>query len=156
MPTTRSGRVEHRGDLGHRQRGGVRGENRVVAHDRLERDEELVLDGEILERGFDHDVAVRQIGQLGRHLQTRDRRVARFLLECSLLDLPRQEVCDLNARRFATVGVDLTPDRVEARLDRELRDPGAHRAEADDADLHRRSTTPAIAMPKPTHIDAIP
>ncbi len=115
-----------------------------------------MLDGEILERGFDHDVAIRQVAQLGRHAQPCDSRVPRLLLECSLLDLPRQEMCDLSARRFAPFDVHLTPDRLEACLDRELRDTGAHRSETDDADLHRRSTTPAIAMPKPTHIDAIP
>jgi hypothetical protein len=48
------------------------------------------------------------------------------------------------------------PDGVVARLDAELRDAGAHRAEADDTELQSRSTTAAIAMPNPTHIDATP
>ena len=53
--------------------------------------------------------------------------------------------------------LDLVADHVEARLERELRDPRAHRAEADDTDdLHSFSTTPAIAMPNPTHIEAMP
>ena len=48
-------------------------------------------------------------------------------------------------------------DDVEARLESELRDPRAHRAQADDTDdLHSFSTTPAIAMPNPTHIEAMP
>ncbi len=60
------------------------------------------------------------------------------------------------ARCLAALGLDLSTDRVEAGFDGKLRDPGAHRPETDDADPHRRSTTPAIAMPKPTHIDAMP
>ena len=55
------------------------------------------------------------------------------------------------------VELDLMADDVEARLERELRDPRAHRAQADDTDdLHSFSTTPAIAMPNPTHIEAMP
>ena len=63
----------------------------------------------------------------------------------------------IRSRPPAARELDLVADHVETRLDRELRDPRAHRAQADDTDdLHSFSTTPAIAMPKPTHIDAIP
>jgi hypothetical protein len=147
---------EHGCDLGDRERRRVRREHRAVAHDRFEGAKELVLDGEILERRFDHDVAIGEIRELGRQAEARHRCVARTLLERPLLDLARQEMRDAIASAFAARGLDLAADRVEPRLDRELRNPGAHRPEPDDADLHRRSTTPAIAMPKPTHMDAIP
>ena len=65
---------------------------------------------------------------------------------------------DAVAGGFATHRVDFVPHGVEPGFDRELCDPRAHRAQADDADGadHSRSTTPAIAMPNPTHIDATP
>ena len=148
--------LEHRGDCGHRQRRGVRREDRVVANDGLEHLEQLVLDREILVRGFDHDVAVPEVRERGRERQPRDRGVARVLLERSLLDLPRQEMRDLIARLLGALQLDLASDRFEARFDCKLCDAGAHCPQADDTDLHRRSTTPAIAIPNPTHIDATP
>ena len=105
---------------------------------RLERAEELVLDREVLERGLDHDVAVGEVGELGGQLQPPDRVVARGLLERPLLDLARQEVRDRSRACSPRVELDLVADVVEARLERELRDPRAHRAQADDTDdLHR-------------------
>jgi len=115
-----------------------------------------VLHRQVLERRLDHDIAVREVSELRRQAQARDRCVARGLLELTLLDLAGQEVRDPVACRLAALGLHFAPDRIEACLDRKLRDAGAHRPEAYDADLHRRSTTPAIAMPKPTHIDAMP
>ena len=115
------------------------------------------MTAEVLERCLDHDVALGEVGELGRQPQATDGVVARGLLERPLLDLARQEVRDAVAGLLAAGELDLVPDDVEARLERELRDPGAHRAQADDADdLHSFSTTPAIAMPNPTHIDAMP
>ena len=111
---------------------------------------------EVLVRRFDHDVAVGEIGKCRRQAEPRDRGIAPVRRQRSLLDLARQKVCDLVARLLGPAEVDLTTDRVEAGFDCKLRDPRAHRAQADDPDLHRRSTTPAIAMPKPTHIDAMP
>ena len=55
--------------------------------------------------------------------------------ELPLLDLARQEVRDPVARALGELHRDLAPDRLEAGLDGELRDPGTHRAEPDDADL---------------------
>ena len=88
------GALEHRCDLGHRERRCVRREDRIVADDRLERAKELVLDVEVLERGLDHDVAAREVGEVGREAQPAHRRVARSLVELALVDLARQEVAD--------------------------------------------------------------
>src|SRR5262249_14881325 len=69
----------------------------------------------------------------------------------TLLDLAREEVRDARLRALRQLERDLTPDGVDTRLDRELRDAGAHRAQADDADLHaresRRGPSSAIAAP---------
>ena len=97
-PDRTLGSLEHGRDLGHRERRGVRGQDRVVANDCFEGAEELVLDSEILECRLDHDVAGCEVGEVGREDQARDRRVARCLVEPALLDLAGQEVRDLVAR----------------------------------------------------------
>jgi hypothetical protein len=53
----------------------------------------------------------------------------------ALLDLARQEVADPGARLLAQLGSHLAADRLDARLDAKLRDPGAHGAEPDHSDL---------------------
>ncbi len=55
-----------RGDLGHRQRGGVRGEHGVGPHDPLELREQLQLGVEIFDDRLDHEVAAGQLAELGR------------------------------------------------------------------------------------------
>ena len=69
-------------------------------------------------------------------------------------------------RALTQLGADVAADDLEPRLQADLRDPGAHGAEADDADasdLHgarsygfTRSITAAIAWPNPMHIVATP
>ena len=54
------------GDLGHGEGRGVRREDRVRCDDRVEATEELLLELELLRHGLDHELAVRQIGQVGR------------------------------------------------------------------------------------------
>ena len=154
--------LQHRRDLGHGQRRRVRREDRLVGDDVLERPEELVLDGELFERSLDHELAAGELRQVGRQTKPVERRVARVGVQLPLVDLAREEVSDPYARGLAGIGVQLVPDRREACLDRELGDARAHRPEADDPDRpnaarrHNSSTTPAIAIPNPTHIDAIP
>ncbi len=100
----------------------------------LELTEQLVLDLEVFERGFDHDVAAGKVGQVGGQSQAAYGGVARSLVELALVDLARQEVADPLARSLAARRLDLVADRVEAGLDRELRDPGAHRPKPDHPD----------------------
>ena len=127
-------KTQHGCDLGHGQRRGVRREDRIGSDDRLELPEELVLDRELFERGFDHDVTAGEIGQLVRQREPRDCGVPRVRRERPLLDLARQEVRDPVARLLGACDLDLAADRCEFGLDRELCDAGAHRAEADHAD----------------------
>ena len=152
-------------DLGDGERRGVRREHGVGPADPVELGEELPLRLELLDDRLDHEVAVGEVVELGRQRQPPDRRVARALLQLPLLDLAREEVRDPAARLLGQLERDLAADGVHARLDAELRDPGAHRAQPDDPDLsdlghgarcYTRSTTAAIAWPKPMHMQAIP
>ena len=60
-------RVLARGrELGHRERGRVRRDDRVARQRPLELGEDLALDRRLLEHGLDHDVAVGEVGELGR------------------------------------------------------------------------------------------
>ena len=61
--------LEGGGDLGHRERGGVRRENGVGADDRLDPPEEVLLDREVLEHGLDHEIAVGERRDVGHRLE---------------------------------------------------------------------------------------
>ena len=98
MPTTRSGAGRRGGDLGDRERRGVRREHGVRAADPVELGEELPLRAELLDDRLDHEVAVGEVGEVGREREPRDGVVARALLELPLLDLAREEVADPVAR----------------------------------------------------------
>ena len=54
-----------RGDLGHGQRRGVGGQDRVGPHDVVEASEEALLDLQRLHDGLDHEVGVREGGEVG-------------------------------------------------------------------------------------------
>ena len=135
MPTTRSGRRDGGGDLRHRQRRRVRREDRVRADDPLELGEELELRVELLDDRLDHEVAVREVGELGRQRRatpSADSRSSAVIV--LLVDLALEEVRDPLARLRAELVRDLAADGLVAGLDGQLRDPGAHGAETDDAD----------------------
>ncbi len=129
------GRRRRGGDLRHRERRRVRREDRVRPADALELGEQGALRLELLDDRLDHEVAGREGLELGRRLEARDRAVPLLLRALALLDLAREEVTDPRRGRLAELVGDLAPDDGEARLDRDLRDPGAHRAEPDDSDL---------------------
>ena len=81
-----------------------------------------------------HEVALGDVGKLGRQRQPAHGFVARRLLELPLLDLAGEEVADPVAGLLAQLERDLAADRVDAGLDAELRDPGAHGTEPDHPD----------------------
>ncbi len=152
-------------DLGDGERRGVRRENGIGPADPVELGEELALRLQLLDDRLDHEVAVRKVVELGRQREPPDRLVARALLQLALLDLAREEVRDPAVRLLGQLERHLPADGVHACLDAELRDPGAHRAQPDDTDFsdlshgarcYTRSTTAAIAWPKPMHMQAIP
>src|SRR5262249_61327074 len=113
--------------------GRVRREERGWEREAIELGERLALQLELLEHGLDDEVAIGEIGELGRERQARDRSVAFFLRHPSLLDAARQVALDRGASTQAELVADLAADRLEARLDAALCDASAHRPDAADA-----------------------
>src|SRR5207237_9217918 len=74
-------------------------------------------------------------GQVGREVEPGHRRVPVGPLHAALLDGARQEMADPGRRALAELGAHLAADDLDAALDADLGDPGAHRPEPDDADL---------------------
>ena len=64
----------------------------------LELGEERLLRRELLDDRLDHEVAVGEVGEVGRQREPPDRGIAGVLLELPLLDLAREEVRDPVAR----------------------------------------------------------
>ena len=125
-----SGRI---GDLGDRQRGGVRGEDRVRTADAIELGEDGALQLELLEDRFDDEIAVGQLGQLRRQRQARERSLPLVLGQAALLDAACQVAVDRGPPALCELLAHLPADGVVAGLHADLRDSGSHRAEADDA-----------------------
>src|SRR4029453_3276515 len=94
----------------------------------------------LLDERLDREVAVGEVGELGREREAAERRVAFVGSRIALLYRTPDVVLDRPAGAFAKVVADLAADRLEARLGRDLRDPGAHRAQADDS--HPTNHTP--------------
>ena len=130
-------------DLGDRQRGGVRGEDRVAGRGGVELGEHGLLDRDLLRHGLDHEVDVAEVrvggraGDAAEHLV--DLRLALLLRELALLD----ELADLpgaDAQGLVEAGLH---ERVVDVLQHH-RDPGgrdrlgdlaAHRPGAHDSSL---------------------
>ena len=127
-----------RRDLGNGQRGGVCREDRVGLRDAIELREQLALELELLEHRFDDEIAVREVGEIGGQRQASRCSVAVRLGEPALLDAPGQVPLDGAAAALRQLVAHFPADRVEPRLDADLRYPRPHRAEADDADFSDR------------------
>ena len=102
--------------------------------DPVEVGEELTLRLQLLDDRLDHEVAVRQVVELGGQGQPADGLVPRALVELALLDLAREEVRDPAVRLLGELERHLAADRIDAGLDAELRDSGAHGAQPDHPD----------------------
>ena len=122
------------GDLRHRERGGVRGEDGVGRDEPVELLEELALDLQILEGSLDHEPAGAELGDVGDERQAAERRVLLVLAQAPFLDAAGQVVVDRLPPPLAELRVDLAADHLDSGLDADLRDAGAHGAEPDDAD----------------------
>ncbi len=128
------GPCRRRGDLGHRQRRRVRGEDRIGTADPVQIREESELRLELFDDRLDHEVAVCERLELGDRRETTHGGVALVPGYQALVDLAAEELRDARGSSGAELGRDLPSDRLVARLDRELGDPRAHRTEADHAD----------------------
>ena len=76
-----------------------------------------------------------------------ERRVALVRRQALLLDGARQVALDRRAAALPELGRHLAPDGLVARGHADLRDPGAHRAQSDDSDLHAGDPTEESAAP---------
>ena len=123
-----------RRDLGDGQRRRVRREDRVASDDALELAKEIELRAELLDDRLDDEVTVREVVERRRERERRERVVPLLRRHLGLVDLPAEEVRDPLVRPAAELVGHLAPDRLVARLDRELGDTGPHGAETDDAD----------------------
>ena len=121
-------------DLGHGERGGVRGENRVGRAHALELREQFPLRLELLDDRLDHEVAPGEVGELGRRPQPPECGVALGRVEPALLDRTADEVRDPVAGVFVELVAHLAPDDLVPREHGDLRDARAHRPQADDTD----------------------
>ena len=132
---TRCGLLGRLGDLGHGQRGRVRREDRVGTRDPIELRKQVAFELELFERGFDDEVAVRELAELRRQGQPTERGVPFSFREPALLDAASQVPLDRRAAALAELVAHFSADRFEPGLDADLGYAGAHRAEADDADF---------------------
>ena len=151
MPTTRCG-VETAEAISVTESAEVFVASTVSAGQMPSSSAQSLLRRELLDDRLDHEVAVGEVGEVGRQREPPDRDIPGGLLELALLDLAREEVRDPVARALAQLGRHLAADRLDAGLDAELRDPRAHCAEPDDADLadlprHRRGPYPSSRGP---------
>ncbi|MCY1429379.1 hypothetical protein D9M71_452950 [compost metagenome] len=128
------GALEGGGQRGDRQRGGVAGEDAVVAADRFQLGEQAALDLEVLDDGLDHQGAALEVFQAGGRGQAGDHGVAFGGVQLAGVDALAELLGDagdgLGGGAFA--GVE-QGDRM-AGLGSHLGDAGAHGAGADHRD----------------------
>ena len=131
------------GDLGDREGARVGGEDDVAIGDRVERPEDRLLQGEVLEGRLDHEV-----GLVGQPVDGRDvadpvkplryPRLDPGRIEVQLPGAPRQPVADPFAAALDGGVIDVIEDDLAAGFERDLRDPGTHRPGPDDPDDGRQ------------------
>ena len=95
---------------------------------------------EILVDCFNHEVALRKVGELGRGREATDGRFTLFTAHAALLDRAAEPAVDGIPCAPTHILRDLISDDVQSSLDADLGDTGSHRAQTDDADspdLHR-------------------
>ncbi len=134
-PTTRSGcsrPARHRLD---RERRRVRDQQALGGHDALERAEDVLLDGELLEDRLEHEVAAR-VGvdpSAGGDDRAEEPRLP--LGEPSLRDQAGELAVDRGDGLLGTLGVDVREhDRDLEAAEEQRRELGRHQPRADDAD----------------------
>ena len=103
------------------------------ADEAVELGEHLALRLELLDDRLDHEIAVGQVGELGREGQPAERRVPLLGGRLAFLDGAANVVRDRLSGAFAELLADLAPDRLEPGLRGDLRDARTHRAQADDS-----------------------
>src|SRR5919199_985562 len=131
------------GDFRDRQRGRVRGEDRVRGAHGVEPRQELALDRQLLEHGLDHEIAGAERTEIGAALQPRQDAVARLRRQLAALDRLGEEGGDLRCGAVERLGAQVVADGPVSGAGRHDGDAGAHgpggAADADDAYGHFRA-----------------
>src|SRR5205814_4773144 len=131
-----------RGDRRHRERRGIRRQNRIRRDGCRERGKERLLGGQLFDDGFDHDAAAAVGGdglaewQLDE-LNAFQRGVARCDRDLSLFDQLEERVANVRTRLGSRLRVGVSQDDLVSRLRGDLSDAAPHRASPDDADTNR-------------------
>ena len=105
---------------------------------RTERAENLALDVFLLGGGFDHEIAVAEIGQRVRRADPLHRRFALIVGDALPADLARQIAADGGDAFGNALDDDIVEQNVKARERADMGDAVAHLACADHADLADR------------------
>ena len=149
MPTKSSGRSTAAGELGDRQRRGVRGEQRVGVHDVLHLAEHAGLERRVLEDRLDHGVAAGQVGRVGGR---GDPGEDLGLLLRGHLPAADRLVEERRGVRLALLGgleADVLEHDVDAGAGRGVGDAGAHHPGAEHAEPGRGELLDALRTQAP-------
>ena len=131
-PATVGGVLSDRVD---RQRGGVGSEDRRGSEAPVEVGEDLLLDRQVLDHGFDDEIAGRQPRVLERRLEQVHLALHRGGLEPAARDLFREQSGGMTQRRPERLRLDVLDPHRQARLvGDQLRDAASHHSGAE----HRR------------------
>ncbi len=101
----------------------------------LELPKELPLRVELLDDRLDDELAAGQVGELRGRREPIQRRISLLGGRPALFDSSAEVVGDPLAGPLGKLLAHLSADRLDPSLNAHLRDPGAHRAEPDDAHL---------------------
>jgi hypothetical protein len=121
------------GKLGDREGRGVGGEDRVVGDDRIERGEDLLLEGQVLGNRLDDELAPGELGKICRIADPPVQRLGVLGGEFAAADGPGGRLGEDALAMLECVAVDLDRDDRQAVTGEDLGDPRAHRAQSDDA-----------------------
>src|SRR5688572_12198054 len=122
-----------RAELHDRDRAGVAGEDRPVGHDvPVELAEDRHLRRLVLDDGFDDQLAIGEVGEVGRERQPRQRSVTCRLAELAGVEPAVERLHQPSPSRLGGGVVDLVHHDVEPRPGAHLCDAGAHQPASHD------------------------
>ena len=135
MPHDLLGPLGGHGHLDHRQGGRVGGEDGLRLEDVVEPREQLLLHGEVLDHGLEHEVAVGEGVEVVGGADPRRDLLGGGLLELAPLDLLGERLLERGHHRVGRLLLAGPQDDVDARLGGHLRDARPHDPRPDDAQL---------------------
>ena len=129
------GRARRRGDLGDRQRRGVRREDGVGGDDQVEPAEDLLLEVELLGHGLDDELAVRERGEVRGVGDVPVQGVMGGLVDLAAVECAPGRLREEGPSPLDGLVGDVHRDDVDPVAREHLHDAGTHGAQSDDADL---------------------